>query len=83
MAYGWAMEDRDHFAKLLADPRTGLLLGAHVMGPQAATLVQQLIQMMQFGQDIESVATQQYWIHPALPEVIENALLGLVDRLAS
>lgn len=80
VAYGWAMEDRDHFAKLLADPHTGLLLGAHVMGPQAATLVQQLIQMMQFGQDIESVATQQYWIHPALPEVIENALLGLVEQ---
>lgn len=80
VAYGWAMEDKHHFAKLLADPRTGLLLGAHVMGPQAATLVQQLIHMMQFGQDIESVATQQYWIHPALPEVIENALLALVEQ---
>ena len=80
VAYGWAMEDRHHFAKLLADPQTGLLLGAHVMGPQAATLVQQLIQMMAFGQDIETVATGQYWIHPALPEVIENALLGLVEQ---
>lgn len=80
VAYGWAMEDQHHFAKLLADPHSGLLLGAHVMGPQAATLVQQLIQMMQFGQDIETVATQQYWIHPALPELIENALLGLVDQ---
>jgi mycothione reductase len=25
------------------------------------------------------MARGQYWIHPALPEVIENALLGLSD----
>ncbi|MGA4506304.1 mycothione reductase [Propionibacteriaceae bacterium G1746] len=80
VAYGWAMEDQEHFLKLLADPRTGRLLGAHVMGPQAATLVQQLIHMMSFDQDIESVATKQYWIHPALPELIENGLLGLVAQ---
>ncbi|MGD8214761.1 mycothione reductase [Aestuariimicrobium sp. Y1814] len=80
VAYGWALEDQSHFAKLLADPQTGKLLGAHLMGPQAATLVQQLIHMMQFEQDIESVATQQYWIHPALPELVENALLGLVEQ---
>lgn len=77
IAYGWAMEDESHFAKLLADPSTGLLLGAHIIGPQAPTLIQPLIQAMSFGLDARSIARGQYWIHPAMPELIENALLNL------
>ncbi len=76
-AYGWAMEDRTSFAKVLADPDTGLLLGAHILGPQASNLIQPLIQAMSFGQTVHEVARGQYWIHPALAEVVENALLGL------
>lgn len=77
VAYGWALEDRDGFAKLIADRSTGRLLGAHFIGEQAATLVQQCIQMMAFDLDVREVAERQHWIHPALPELIENALLGL------
>ena len=77
IAYGWAMEDTTGFAKLLADPQTGLLLGAHIIGPQAATLIQPLIQAMSFGLDAASMARHQYWIHPAMPELVENALLNL------
>lgn len=43
VAYGWAMEDTEHFCKLLADPDTRLLLGAHIIGPQSSVLIQQLI----------------------------------------
>ena len=77
VAYGWAMEDTTGIAKLIADRRTGTLLGAHYLGPQASTLIQQMITVMAFGLDVREVATRQYWIHPALPEVTENALLGL------
>ncbi|WP_345473526.1 mycothione reductase [Glutamicibacter ectropisis] len=77
VAYGWAMEDQSGIAKLIADKNTGKLLGAHYMGPQASTLIQQMITVMAFGLDVRDVATEQYWIHPALPEVTENALLGL------
>lgn len=77
IAYGWAMEDTDHFAKLLADPVTGELLGAHIIGPQAPTLIQPLIQAMSFGLGAREMARGQYWIHPAMPELIENALLAL------
>ncbi|WP_019813469.1 mycothione reductase [Saccharomonospora saliphila] len=77
IAYGWAMEDTTSFAKLLADPETGHLLGAHILGPQAPTLIQPLIQAMSFGLDARSMARGQYWIHPAMPELIENALLAL------
>ncbi|MBB4685242.1 mycothione reductase [Amycolatopsis jiangsuensis] len=77
IAYGWAMEDTTGFAKLLADPSTGRLLGAHIIGPQASTVIQPLIQAMSFGLDARTMAHGQYWIHPAMPELVENALLNL------
>ena len=76
-AYGWAMEDTTSVCKLLADPATGLLIGAHLMGEQASTLIQPLIQAMSFGLGVREMARGQYWIHPALTEVVENALLAL------
>ena len=77
VAYGWAMEDNDGICKLIADKNTGKLLGAHYYGPQASTLIQQMITVMAFDMDVRDFAQKQYWIHPALPEVTENALLGL------
>ena len=76
-AYGWAMEDQTGIAKVIGDRATGKLLGAHLMGYQASSLIQPLIQAISLGQTAKEVATGQYWIHPALSEVIENALLGL------
>jgi mycothione reductase len=77
IAYGWAMEDTTGFAKVIADPATGELLGAHIIGPQAPTVIQPLIQGMSFGLDAHTMARGQYWIHPAMAELVENALLGL------
>ncbi|WP_446038653.1 mycothione reductase [Streptomyces sp. SID1121] len=82
IAYGWAMEDTTGFVKLLADPITGLLLGAHLIGPEAPTLIQPVIQAMHFGLDARTMARGQYWIHPAMPELVENALLKLDLRVA-
>lgn len=82
VAYGWALNDQDHFVKLLSDPGAEHLLGAHIVGPQATSLIQPLVQAMSFNQTIDQVATGQYWIHPALTEVVENALLGL-QRVAA
>jgi mycothione reductase len=77
VAYGWALEDTSHFVKLLADPDDGRLLGAHLVGPMASSLIQPLIQAMSFDLDVHTMARGQYWIHPALIEVVENALLAL------
>ncbi len=76
-AYGWAMEDSTSVAKVIADARTRQLLGAHIIGPQASTLIQQLVQGLSFGLTVDQMASQQYYIHPALPEVVEQALLEL------
>jgi mycothione reductase len=71
------MEDTTSICKVVADPRTGRLLGAHIMGPQASSLIQPLIQGISLGQTVREMARGQYWIHPALAEVVENALLKL------
>lgn len=76
-AYGWAMEDTTSFVKLIAHAQNRRLLGAHILGPQASTLIQSLIQGMRFGQTVDEMAHGQMWIHPALTEVVENALLDL------
>jgi mycothione reductase len=77
VAYGWAMEDTTGFVKLVGERGTGRLLGAHILGHQASSIIQPLIQAMSFGLTAPEMARGQYWIHPALPEVVENALLGL------
>lgn len=77
VAYGWAMEDTTGVVKLIAERNTGCLLGAHIMGHQASSIIQPLIQAMSFGLTAPEMARGQYWIHPALPEVVENALLAL------
>ena len=63
--------------KVVADRATGEILGGHVIGPHASTLIQPLIQAMATGLDAATMARGQYWIHPALTEVVENALLAL------
>ncbi|OHU94732.1 mycothione reductase [Mycobacterium talmoniae] len=77
VAYGWAMEDTTGIVKLVAERGTGRLLGAHILGYQASSIIQPLVQAMSFGLTAPEMARGQYWIHPALPEVVENALLGL------
>ncbi len=76
-AYGWALEDTTSFVKVLADPATRLLLGAHIIGPQASTIIQPLIQAMCLGNTADQVASDVLYIHPALTEAVEQALLEL------
>jgi mycothione reductase len=80
-AYGWALVDDTSFVKVLVERSTELVVGAHVIGPQAATLIQPLISAMQFRQPASLVARGQYWIHPALTEAVENALLEAIAKL--
>jgi mycothione reductase len=78
-AYGWALEDTGSFCKLIGDPSTRTLLGAHVIGYQASVLIQLFVQGMHLGNTVDQMATGQIWIHPALSEVVEQALLKLID----
>ena len=71
------MEDDSGFCKILTDSDTDLIIGAHIMGPQAATLVQIVLVAMEFGINATDLAERPYWIHPALTKVVENVLRAL------
>ena len=45
-----------------------IILGAHLIEPQASSMIQPLIQAMSFEQPAPQVARGQYWIHPAMIE---------------
>ncbi len=77
VAYGWALEDTSSFLKVLGDPETRCLIGAHLIGPQASMLIQPLVQAMYLGNTVDEVAHNVVYIHPALTEVVENACIDL------
>ena len=79
-AFGWAMEDEQGFVKLLIDPDTRLLLGAHIIGYQASTLIQQLVTAMSVSITVDELAHNQLYVHPALTEVVEQALLSFDEN---
>ena len=81
VAYGWALEDTTSFVKLVADPRRRRLLGVHIIGAQAATLLQPLVQAMMLDQTVDQLAHDVLYVHPALPEVLEQALLEVAAQL--
>jgi mycothione reductase len=72
-AYGSSIDDRDGFVKVLLDPSDNQLLGVHVVGTQAATLVQEAVNVMRFRLPAEAIS-QSVYIHPALPEVMQRAV---------
>ena len=82
-AWGWALEDTDSCCKLVVEELTGRLLGAHLIGPDAAILVQTLVQAASNGQSVRGLARSQYWPHPAATEIVENALLKAEEHLQS
>ncbi len=75
-AYGSSIDDRDGFAKVLANPDTGEILGCHIIGTDAATLVQEATNAMRMRLTTEAI-TQSIYVHPALPEVVQRAFGAL------
>jgi mycothione reductase len=81
-AYGWAIEDAESFVKLIAHAETRQVLGAHLIGPHAAILLQPLVNAMRFGETVDQLAHDTFYIHPALTEVVEQALLEIAPPAA-
>ena len=71
-----AMGDTDGFVKLLADAKTDRLLGAHIIGPDAGTLVAELVLAIEFGASSEDVARTCH-AHPSLNEAVKEAALAV------
>ncbi len=74
-----AAGDADGFVKLLADAKTDRLLGAHIIGPDAGTLIHECIMAMEFAGSAEDVA-RSFHAHPTLNEAVTEAALAVDGR---
>lgn len=74
-----AMGDTDGFVKILADKATDRILGAHIIGPDAGTLIAELATAMEFGAAAEDVARTCH-AHPTLNEAVKEAALAVAGR---
>jgi dihydrolipoamide dehydrogenase len=74
-----AMGDTDGFVKILADKATDRILGAHIIGPDAGTLIAELATAMEFGASSEDVARTCH-AHPSLNEAVKEAALAVEGR---
>jgi len=74
-----AMGSTDGFVKLLADKETDRLLGAHIIGPDAGTLIAELATAMEFGASSEDVARTCH-AHPSLSEAVKEAAMAVDGR---
>ena len=69
----------DGFVKILADKTTDRILGAHIIGPDAGTLIAELATAMEFGAAAEDVARICH-AHPTLSEAVKEAALATEGR---
>jgi dihydrolipoamide dehydrogenase len=74
-----AMGDTDGFVKILADKATDRVLGAHIIGPDAGTLIAELVTAIEFGASAEDVARTCH-AHPTLEEAVKEAALAVEGR---
>ena len=72
--------DADGFVKLLADAGTDRLLGAHILGPDAGTMISELVLALEYGASAEDVARTCH-AHPTLNEAVKEAALGVEGRI--
>ena len=74
-----AMAQTDGFVKVLADAKSDRILGAHILGPDAGTLIAELAMAMEFGASSEDVARICH-AHPSLSEAVKEAALAVEGR---
>lgn len=74
-----AMNAIDGFVKILADAVTDRVLGMHIIGHEAGTLIAEGVSAIEFGASSEDIARTCH-AHPTLNEVVREAALATFDK---
>ena len=74
-----ANADADGFVKILADAATDRVLGAHILGPDAGTMIAELVLALEYGASAEDLARTCH-AHPTLSEAVKEAALAVAGR---
>ena len=78
-AMGAAMGYPEGFVKVVVEQETGKILGAHIIGPEASILIQEITNAMVTEKGDYGPIARGMHIHPALNEVVQNAFGSLQD----
>ncbi|MDP3765647.1 MAG: dihydrolipoyl dehydrogenase [Nanoarchaeota archaeon] len=70
---GLALQDNEGFVKIFADKKTRKILGCHILGTYASTLIHEVIVAMKAGLKVDAI-NEAVHIHPALSEVVQRAV---------
>jgi len=76
-AKGDAMGITDCFVKVIVEKDSYRILGAHIVGPNASILIQEIVNLMYTEKENILPIYRGMHIHPALSEVVERAFYGL------
>ena len=76
-AKGEAIRATEYFVKVIIQKKTSKILGAHIVGPHASVLIQEIINMMYTKNQSSEPLIEAMHIHPALPEVVDRAFRSL------
>ncbi len=71
--------ETEGFVKILADRRTDRVLGVHILGADAGTLIAEAALAMEFGASAEDIARTCH-AHPTLNEAVKEAALAVAGR---
>lgn len=74
-----AMAETEGFVKILADAKTDRVLGAHIVGADAGTMIAELAMAIEFGASSEDIARTCH-AHPTLNETVKEAALAVDNR---
>ncbi|MEN3379626.1 MAG: dihydrolipoamide dehydrogenase, partial [Hyphomicrobiales bacterium] len=69
----------DGFVKILADAKTDRVLGVHIVGADAGTMISEATVAMEFGGSAEDIARTCH-PHPTLSEAVKEAALAVAKR---
>jgi mycothione reductase len=73
-ARGQSIGEHDGFVKVILEHPSTKILGAHIIGPQAAILLQEIVDLMYTVEGTTGPILRGMHIHPALSEVVERAV---------
>jgi len=71
-----ANADTEGFVKILADARTDRVLGVHIIGPDAGTMIAEAALAIEYGASAEDIARTSH-AHPTLNEAVKEAALAV------
>jgi dihydrolipoamide dehydrogenase len=74
-----ANADTEGFVKILADAKTDRVLGVHIIGPDAGTMIAEAALAMEYGASSEDIARTCH-AHPTLNEAVKEAALAVAGR---